>query len=48
MFFADRERINYFLFGKAMLIYEYVFLMCSNWNKMKDFDDTCNDTEVSS
>jgi hypothetical protein len=48
MFLEDRERITYFLIAKAILMYEYMSLMRSYWNKMKDFGDTCNDIEVSS
>jgi len=37
MLSGDSDRVNYFLIGKAILIYEYVSLMCFEWNKMKDF-----------
>jgi len=46
MFSGDGDWLNYFLIDKSIHIYEYVGLMCFEWNKMKDFCETWNDIEV--
>jgi len=40
MFSGDGDWLNYFLIDKSIHIYEYVGLMCFEWNKMKDFCET--------
>lgn len=40
MLSGDRDSLNYFLIGKAILIQEYASPVRFEWNKMKDFCDT--------